>query len=645
MSLLPRRAVLVLVILAGLFRISPGVQAQLGGGIVPPPPSPPHWEKIDPLLVPAVWQLNGRSAVIVRAQNAATLGAVQLLVQQAGGVLGRALPIIEATSADVPNAAILLLANNALVRRVAFDRLIVGTVERTGATIGSTAARQETGLDGTGVGVAVIDSGVTTWHDDLAGSPGTQRVDAFVDFVNGASSPYDDNGHGTHVAGIIAGNGFDSSGARTGIAPGAHLVALKVLDAQSRGRISSVIAAFGYLVTNRDSLHVRIINVSVGAQVAESYNTDLLTQAARRAVDAGFIVIAAAGNNGRVNGNPQYGGVTAPGNAPWVLTVGAYSHQGTADRSDDIIAAFSSRGPTKADYFAKPDLVAPGVGIESLSDPGSTLYTTRSSALLDGTVPKPYLPYLSLTGTSQATPVVSGTAALMLQANPALTPNAVKAILQFTSQTYDGYDALTQGAGFLNAYGAVALARYFANSSTTPYPATDGWSGRLIWGTHSVRDGLILPGANGWAPDTLWGAATKNGTEISWGQTWAPADNEAGGAWTRWGTSCSDVNCQHTTWGPDSENVVWGTSCGGADCPPGSWETGPDGVWGTSDDGDGVVWGTTDDDGVVWGTTDDDGVVWGTTDSDGVVWGTTDDSDGVVWGTTCNDPSCEDHVE
>jgi len=203
---------------------------------------------------------------------------------------------------------------------------------------------------------------------------------------------------------------------------------------------------------------------------------------------------------------------------------------------------------------------------------------------------------------------------------------------------------LTQGAGFLNAYGAIALARYFANASTTPYPATDAWSGRLIWGTRSVRGGLVLPDANAWAPDTLWGAATRNGTEISWGQTWAPADNQAGGTWTRWGTTCSGVNCQNPTWGPDSENVVWGVSCGGGDCPPGSWETGPDGVWGTND-GDGVVWGTTDSDGVVWGTTGDDGVVWGTTDDDGVVWGTTDDSDGVVWGTTCNDPSCEDHVE
>ena len=135
---------------------------------------------------------------------------------------------------------------------------------------------------------------------------------------------------------------------------------------------------------------------------------------------------------------------------------------GTVDRADDTMAAFSSRGPTAVDYAAKPDLVAPGVGIESLSDPDSAFYTTQSPYLLPGTVPTSYLPYLSLSGTSMAAPVVSGTVALMLQANPALTPNAVKAILQYTAQCPPGYDPLTQGAGFLNAKGAVELARFFA---------------------------------------------------------------------------------------------------------------------------------------------------------------------------------------
>src|SRR5687768_8844060 len=144
-----------------------------------------------------------------------------------------------------------------------------------------------------------------------------------------------------------------------------------------------------------------------------SRTTDPLTLAAKRAVDAGIVVVAAAGNQGRYrDGSDAYGGITAPGNAPWVLTVGAANHTGTTDRADDTMAAFSSRGPTAVDYSAKPDVVAPGVGIESLSDPASAFYTTKSAYLLPGTVQRSYLPYLSLSGTSMAAPVVTGTVAL-----------------------------------------------------------------------------------------------------------------------------------------------------------------------------------------------------------------------------------------
>ena len=270
-------------------------------------------------------------------------------------------------------------------------------------------------MDGTGVGVAIIDSGVTAFHDDL----GAGRVVKFADFVNFQPQPYDDYGHGTHVAGIIVGSGYDSGGRRQGIAPGASLLVEKVLDATGEGFISNVIAAIDYAVANRDTFHIRVINLSVAAGVDESFNSDPLTLAAKRAVEAGIVVVSAAGNLGRKpNGSVQYGGIGAPGNAPWVLTVGASSHMGTADRRDDTVAAFSSRGPSAIDLSAKPDLVAPGVGIESLADADSTLFVTKPAARLWGTVPTATEPYLSLTGTSMASPVVSGTIALMLQANP-----------------------------------------------------------------------------------------------------------------------------------------------------------------------------------------------------------------------------------
>ena len=154
-------------------------------------------------------------------------------------------------------------------------------------------------------------------------------------------------------------------------------------------------------IANKNAYNIRVANLSVGAAVTESYWTDPLTLAAKRAVDAGIVVVAAAGNLGKNKlGQSQYGGITAPGNAPWVITVGAYSHEGTLRRNDDVMAAYSSRGPAAVDFEAKPDLVAPGTGVVSLSDPSSLFYSTKSANLLNGTRATSYKPYLSLSGTS-----------------------------------------------------------------------------------------------------------------------------------------------------------------------------------------------------------------------------------------------------
>jgi subtilisin family serine protease len=183
-------------------------------------------------------------------------------------------------------------------------------------------------------------------------------------------------------------------------------------------------------------------------------------------VDAGIVVVTAAGNLGRnAKGATQHGGITAPGNAPWVLTVGASTHNGTIDRRDDRVAPFSSRGPSAIDLVSKPDLVAPGVGTESLADPGSTLFVRRPEARLAGTVPAQTAAYLSLSGTSMAAPVVAATVALMLEANPALTPAEVKAVLRASAEVRADEDATAQGAGFLNARAAVELARTFRDSA------------------------------------------------------------------------------------------------------------------------------------------------------------------------------------
>jgi len=587
-------------------------------------------QKMGPLAARRAGLALGSSRVIITAADTSQLPDVADAIDHAGGRRGRALPIIDAYVADMPNAALFGLSHNPHISHIALDRAIVGTMERTGATIGATAIREEFGYDGSGVGIAVIDSGITSWHDDLTGGGSRQRVDAFVDFVNERDTAYDDYGHGTHVAGIVAGNGMDSSGARSGIAPNARLIVLKALDATGTGRVSDVIAAMHYVLVKRAALNIRVVNLSIASGVYESYDDDPLTRAAERLVKAGVVVVAASGNYGHdPQGRIIYGGVTAPGNAPWVLTVGASSHMGTADRSDDRIAGFSSRGPTAIDLAAKPDLVAPGVGIESLSDPGSAFYTTQSPYLLEGTVPTTYLPYLSQSGTSMAAPVVSGTVALMLQANPSLTPNQVKAILQYTAQVYPRYDPLTEGAGFLNAKGAVDLARALATGTPAFSPE---WSAQLIWGNRLVTGGWLTSDANAWSSDVTWGSSTtRNGQPIEFGLRCAAPTCEGGA--TAW------------TIDPGFRNVVWGSKCGHSDCD-GPWiidvfttTVGDTVVWGTAE-GDTVVWGTTEGDTVVWGTTDGDTVVWGTTDGDTVVWGTASDGDTVVWGTSCGDATC-----
>jgi serine protease AprX len=560
--------------------------------------------KIGPLAQQRSGLATGSSRVIVRAVDESSASSVASAVSLAGGHVRRSLPLINGFVVDLPNSALQNAAGNSAVARVSLDRKVVATMERTGATIGASAVRQELGYDGAGVGVAIIDSGITAWHDDLTGAAGGQRVYRFVDLIDDRVGEYDDYGHGTHVAGIVAGNGHDATGARTGIAPGAHLVVVKALDDSGTGHISDIIAALDFVVAHKDLYNIRVVNLSVASAVYESYDTDPLTVAAKRVVDAGIVVVAAAGNRGRnPDGRDAYGGITAPGNAPWVLTVGASSHMGTADRADDAMAVFSSRGPAAVNYSAKPDVVAPGVGIESLSDPYSAFYTTKSPYLMSGTVPTWYLPYLSLSGTSMAAPVVSGTVALMLQANPALTPNQVKAILQYTAQSYSPYDPLTAGAGFLNARGAVDLARFFAAPSSELHPVSADWSRRVIWGNRLVSGGRLVAGANAWLPTVAWGAeASADGQPIEWGSICTSGDcTEPGAVWEPW------------TLAAGFHNVVWGLICGGGNCS-GEWLLGV--------------------------ASADESVVWGTTDAESVVWGTGDD-ESVVWGTGCDDAACE----
>jgi serine protease AprX len=620
-------------------------------------------DKLDSVLRHRAAQLTGRSRVIVQFKGDADVRVF------GRGMVGRRLDH-GAQVGEVDNTTLATMASDPRVERVMIDRPAFATMERTGQAIGAALARSQYGVSGKGVGVAIIDSGITSYHDDLYRSPSgspSRRILHFKDFTREVSSnlwfndlPSDDYGHGTHVAGIIAGSGYDSNGRRMGVAPGAKLLGLKVLDGEGHGYVSDVIAAIDYAIAIRSTYNVRVINLSVASGVFESYWNDPLTLAAKRAAEAGIIVVAAAGNLGLdENGRPQWGGITSPGNAPWVLTVGASSHQGTIHRSDDIVANFSSHGPTWLDFAAKPDIVAPGVGIESLSDPRSALYGLLGPYLLNGSIPVGYKPYLSLSGTSMATPVVAGTVALMLEANPNLTPNAVKAILQYTAESHSGENVLAQGAGFLNASGAVRLARFFAAPQNGIGYMRDvidneriNWARHIVWGNYLIEGGVPLPGSNAWATTQTWGAiTTQTGQPVVWGArqddgniVWS-VDSDDNIVWSVaddgnivWSVDGDD----NIVWSVDDDsnivwsvsalqNVVWGTDCGGADCKKAVWGSTKDGqVVGTAEPDSNIVWSVNDDDNIVWSVNDDGNIVWSVNDDDNIVWSVNDDGN-IVW--------------
>ena len=612
--------------------LASGASAQESGHAVPGPKAKPaapnsgvHNYRVDEEVA---WRMNGnpahKTSVVVTLQPGA-----QLPLQFRRYATSDYLSIINGIVLDLPNGILKQLVGLPAIFRIHYNRPTSGFNYRTSVTVGATTVRWLMGYDGAGIGVAVIDSGITNWHDDLSGVTnslvhpyGNQRVRKFVDFVNGQLSPYDDNGHGTHVSGIIAGNGYDSYGDKAGIAPKASIISMKVLDANGVGTIGSMIAALNWIAANHETHNIRVVNMSVGARVTESYWTDPLTLATKALTDRGIVVVGAAGNFGKnAAGALQYGGITAPANAPWVLTVGATSTNGTLTRWDDTMANFSSAGPTNIDFAAKPDLVAPGTGTVSLAASGSTLIQTKSQFLVGGKFGLGYKPYLALSGTSMAAPVVSGTVALMLQVNPNLTPNLVKAILQYTAQRYPGYNALRQGAGFLNTLGAVRLAQFYASNTVgSKMPTQPVWSKQLIWGNYRISGGYLNPKANAWAVGVMWGAVQAlDGDNIIWG------------------TDCSDGSCDNIIWGTndaDLDNIIWGTNFDADNIIWGT-EFGDNIIWGTQFDGDNIIWGTNDADNIIWGTNcggaDCDNIIWGTNDSDNIIWGTAEQGASIVW--------------
>jgi serine protease AprX len=298
------------------------------------------------------------------------------------------------------------------------------------------------GVDGQGVVVAVLDSGVYA-HKALAG-----HILASVSMVDG-STPADGYGHGTHVAGIIAGQSLGVTPLYTGgIAPGAQIVNVKVLGDDGVGLTSDVVDGINWVINNKAKYNIRIMNLSLGHAISEPMALDPLCDAVMRAYQAGIVVVAAAGNAGKLpDGTPVLGGIASPGNSPFAITVGATNTFDTVSRDDDQVTTYSSRGPTRYDNIAKPDLAAPGNKIISLEAQNSWIPTTYPTEHIAGFGNNAYL---RMSGTSMATPMISGAAALLLQAQPNLKPAQVKFLLQSGSTYMTQAGVLGAGAGNAN---------------------------------------------------------------------------------------------------------------------------------------------------------------------------------------------------
>jgi serine protease AprX len=487
-----------------------------------------------------------------------------------GGLLGGLLSVVGTVTKTV---GLLLLPNGA---------------DTDGAAVPPQVLRQTLGLDsswsGRNIGVAVIDSGLEM-SSEFQG-----RVTAFYDFTGGrtaATMPYDDYGHGTHVASTIGGSGdLSSSRAYRGLAPRVHFTVLKVLDEKGAGYTSDVIRAVDFAVKNRHALGIDIINLSLGHPIFEPASSDPLVEAVERASRAGIIVVVAAGNFGKQpeTGLPGYAGITSPGNAPSAITVGALRTEDTVARGDDWITDYSSRGPTWYDGMVKPDIVAPGHNIVAAAARRGTLYKTYPQ------LKAPDADYMRLSGTSMATAVASGVVALMLEANraandypeqPSLTPNAVKALLQYSAFGVKNklgvpYGPLEAGSGALNGNGALALARAVDTGAepgtpwlrTVPSPWTviDGqylpWQQTVVWGNTVVWGATVDMRETAWGTTVVWGANTSWSSTVVWGADAVWSDPQSWGSTVVWGANnVGAVQGGTVVWGAtgtSSASTAWG---------------------------------------------------------------------------------------
>ena len=570
--------------------------------------------------------------------------SLERVVVSGGGTVDRQLPIIGGFAATIPARLVPTLGANENLRSLSANRqgrfvdysYDEATTASSGPKVTGATKLWSQGNHGQGVGVAVIDTGVSPMNDFVARGG---RLIHGPD-LSGENSIIDTYGHGTVMAGIIAGDGYDSAnhsaGAQVGQAPRSWIVSVKVAGANGVTDVSTVLAAMHWVAAYRDQYNIRVVNLSWGTHGTQSYRYDPLNYAVERLWSLGITVIVAAGNSG-----PNGGTITKPGDDPFVITVGAYNDAQNLDLADDSVPGWSSRGPTTADGLAKPDVVGPGRLIISPRSYGSTVEKTYPKAL--------YAPsYIRGSGSSQAAAAVSGAAALLIRQKPHLSPAQVKYAIMNTAKPITGVASTIQGAGRIDVAAAVSSAdEGYANLSTPPsnglgsLEASRG--GAHVQtdcdgdGVATVIQGEITAQCQPW-DGTSWSGTSWSGT--SWSGTSWSGTSWSGTSWsgTSWsGTSWSGTSWSGTSWSQGSwTGTSWsnesftGTSWSGTSWSDANWT-------GTSWSGGnwtGTSWSGTSWSGTSWSGTSWSGTSWTTGGYDEWTTGEYDEFLTAFWGNT-----------
>ncbi|MEY2423449.1 MAG: serine protease AprX [Acidimicrobiaceae bacterium] len=514
--------------------------APASAALLPPPPPPP------PMVSVIVQQWDGNDST------------ARLALFNLGGTITANLPVIGGFAASIPQTAVGTLSSNPAVRVVSADALVLpqDVPTTSGApsvyrdVVGATPANAA-GRTGQGVTVAVIDSGVSN-VPDLAG-----RLVSVTNPTTGQSAPCvnlstesgcaDSYGHGTFVAGLIAGNGASSGGAFPGVAPAANILALKLSGADGTSNVSKVLAAIQWVLVNKDVYGIKVLNLSLRVDSSLSYRLDPVNLAVERAWSAGIVVVVSAGNMG-----PGAQTIAKPADDPWVISVGSVDDHGTTSISDDVVSSFSSRGPTATDGLTKPDVVVPGRSLVSLRSPGSSV-DAAYPYFVDGS-------YRRGSGTSFSAGIVSGAAAVLLAADPTITNDRVKFALMSSGRPVTGATANEVGAGVFDIEAARVAPAGLANQN--------------------VFHPMFFPGGMSTAADfqgSNWQGSNWQG--LDWqGSNWQ-GSNWQGSNWqgSNWqGSNWQGSNWQGSNWqGSNWQGSNWqGSNWQGSNWQGSNWQSG-----------------------------------------------------------------------